>query len=101
MRSCSWAVFVEKPAEQVAPVDPGRLIVADEGPSGGWIRWFQFEREGCANSDGACALLVRARPQLGSLRPLATHSEAVLGAIETCLPDALPLDPAARAARPR
>jgi nucleoside-diphosphate-sugar epimerase len=57
--------------------------------------------EGCANSDVAVDLLVRARPRLGSLRPLLTPSEAVLGAIETRVPCRVPLHSAARAARPR
>jgi hypothetical protein len=57
--------------------------------------------EGCANSEVAFDLLVRARPRLGSLRPLLTPSEAVLGAIETRVPCRVPLHSAARAARPR
>jgi hypothetical protein len=31
MRSCSLPVFMHETTEQVASVDPGRLILADEG----------------------------------------------------------------------
>jgi hypothetical protein len=37
-------VFMEETAEQVAWVDPGWLIGADKGRSGGWIRRLQPER---------------------------------------------------------
>jgi len=54
MRSCSLSVvLVEEPAEQVASVDPGRLSVAGEGQSDGWIRRLQPERPvrvGCINA---------------------------------------------------
>jgi hypothetical protein len=44
MRSCSLPVFVQETTKQVASVDPGRLIVAGEGWSDGWIRRLQPER---------------------------------------------------------
>jgi hypothetical protein len=44
MRSCSSSVLVHESAEQVAPVDLGRLILADEGRFDGWIRRLQPER---------------------------------------------------------
>jgi hypothetical protein len=44
MRSCSLPVLMHETAEQVASVDLGRLILAGEGWSNGWIRWLQPER---------------------------------------------------------
>jgi len=44
MRSCSSSVLVHESAEQVAPVDLGRLILANEGRFDGWIRRLQPER---------------------------------------------------------
>ena len=38
MRSCSSSVLVQETAEQVASVDPGWRVAADEGHSSGWIR---------------------------------------------------------------
>ena len=44
MRSCSSSVLVKQTAEQVTPADLGRLIVADEGRSGGWVRRLKTKR---------------------------------------------------------
>jgi hypothetical protein len=44
MRSCSWSGLVKQTAEQVTPADLGRLIVADEGRSGGWVRRLKAKR---------------------------------------------------------
>jgi hypothetical protein len=44
MRSCSSSVLVHESAEQVAPVDLGRLILATEGRFDSWIRRLQPER---------------------------------------------------------
>jgi hypothetical protein len=44
MRSCSSSVLVKQTAEQVTPADLGRLIVADEGRSGGWVRRLKAKR---------------------------------------------------------
>ena len=44
MRSCSSSVLVKQTAEQVTPADLGRLIVADEGQSGGWVRRLKTKR---------------------------------------------------------
>jgi hypothetical protein len=38
MRSCSLSVLVQETAEQVASVDSGWRVAADEGHSSGWIR---------------------------------------------------------------
>ena len=43
MSSCSSSVLVHESAEQVAPVDLGRRILATEGRFDSWIRWFQPE----------------------------------------------------------
>src|SRR6266508_1971621 len=43
MRSCSSPELVEEAVEQVASADSGRLLVADEGRSGCWIRRLQPE----------------------------------------------------------
>jgi hypothetical protein len=44
MRSCSLPILVHESAEQVAPVDLGRLILATEGRFDSWIRRLQPER---------------------------------------------------------
>jgi hypothetical protein len=44
MRSCSSSVLVKQTAEQVTPADLGRLIVADEGRSGAWVRRLKAKR---------------------------------------------------------
>jgi hypothetical protein len=44
MRSCSSSPLVHESAEQVAPVDLGRLILATEGRFDSWIRRLQPER---------------------------------------------------------
>jgi hypothetical protein len=44
MRSCSSSVLVEQTAEQVTPANFGRLIVADEGRSGSWVRRLKAKR---------------------------------------------------------
>jgi hypothetical protein len=44
MRSCSSSVLVKQTAEQVTPADLGRLIVADEGRSGSWVRRLKAKR---------------------------------------------------------
>jgi hypothetical protein len=43
MRSCSSSVLVHESAEQVAPVDLGRRILATEGRFDSWIRRLQPE----------------------------------------------------------
>jgi hypothetical protein len=44
MRSCSLSVLVHESAQQVAPVDLGRLILAAEGRFDSGIRRLQPER---------------------------------------------------------
>ena len=44
MRSCSLPVLMHETTEQVASVDPGRLILAGKGLSDGWIGRLQPER---------------------------------------------------------
>jgi hypothetical protein len=44
MRSSSSSVLVKQTAEQVTPADLGRLIVADEGRSRGWVRRLKAKR---------------------------------------------------------
>ncbi len=45
MRSCSsWMIFVEEPAEQVAPMHPAWPAAANDHQIGGWIRRFQSAR---------------------------------------------------------
>jgi hypothetical protein len=54
MRSCSWSVLVQETAEQVASVDPGLRVAADEGHSSGWIRRLKLQRP-----VGAMSVVVR------------------------------------------
>ena len=54
MRSCSWSVLVQETAEQVASVDPGWRVAADEGHSSGWIRRLKLQRP-----VGAMSVVVR------------------------------------------
>jgi hypothetical protein len=44
MRSCSSSVLVQETAEQVASVDSGWRVAADEGHSSGWIRRLKLQR---------------------------------------------------------
>src|SRR6266511_5385790 len=44
MRSCSLSVLVKQTAEEITSVDSGRLILAGQGQSDGWIRGLQLER---------------------------------------------------------
>jgi hypothetical protein len=44
MRSCSLSVLVKQTAEEITSVDSGRLILAGQGQSDGWIRGPQLER---------------------------------------------------------
>jgi hypothetical protein len=44
MRSCSSSVLVQETAEQVASVDSGWWMAADEGHSSGWIRRLKLQR---------------------------------------------------------
>ena len=44
MCSCSSLVLVQETAEQVASVDSGWRVAADEGHSSGWIRRLKLQR---------------------------------------------------------
>jgi hypothetical protein len=44
MRSCSLSVLGKQTAKEITSVDPGRLILAGQGQSDGWIRRLQLER---------------------------------------------------------
>ncbi len=72
MRSRSSLVLMQEPAEQVASVDQGRLIVADEGRSGCWVRRFQAKRSawpGCSPCSPSTAPPAQSTPP----RSRATH----------------------------
>jgi hypothetical protein len=72
-----WQPLLDRPAFGIAVQARSRSLPALSGPATD-----PYDLKG-ANSDVAFDLLVRARPRLGSLRPLLlTPSEAVLGAIE-------------------
>jgi hypothetical protein len=58
----SLSVLMHQAAEQVAsmdPGDPGRLILAGAGQSGGWIRWLQLVD---ATTSGTAAVSLTCMP---------------------------------------
>ena len=44
MRSCSSSVLVEQATKEVASAHPGSPSLADQGQTGGWLRWFEPKR---------------------------------------------------------
>jgi hypothetical protein len=70
MRSCSSSVLVQETAEQVASVDPGWRVAADEGHSSGWIRRLKLQRP-----VGAMSVVVRDVHLEGPLQVPAAHDQ--------------------------
>jgi len=70
MRSCSSSVLVQETAEQIASVDPGWRVAADEGHSGGWIRRLKLQRP-----VGAMSVVVRDVHPEGPLQVPAAHDQ--------------------------
>ena len=44
MRSCSSPVLVKQATKEVASAHPGSPSLADQGQTGGWLRWFEPKR---------------------------------------------------------
>jgi Flp pilus assembly protein CpaB len=70
MRSCSSLVLMQETAEQVASVDPGWRVAADEGHSSGWIRRLKLQRP-----VGAMSVVVRDVHLEGPLQVPAAHDQ--------------------------
>jgi hypothetical protein len=72
MRSCSSSVLVQETAEQVASVDPGWRVAADEGHSSGWIRRLKLQ-----SPVGAISVVVRDVHLEGPLQVPPAHDQSV------------------------
>jgi hypothetical protein len=70
MRSCSSSVLVQETAEQVASVDPGWRVAADEGQGSGWIRRLKLQRP-----MGAMSVVVRDVHLEGPLQVPPAHDQ--------------------------
>jgi hypothetical protein len=77
MRSCSLLVLVHETTEEIASVNLGRLIHADEGEWDGWIRRLQRERP--VRTVGVIVLHVDPQPLLEGAAPEDQQPAQALG----------------------